>query len=42
MNKGDGMRTRISGFYKNSPEERLEIIAKQLNLSKEEKEIILG
>src|SRR5690625_2314905 len=42
MNKGDNMRTKISGFYKISPEERLEIIAKQLNLSHEEKEIILG
>src|SRR5690625_3337940 len=42
MNEGDGMRTKISGFYKISPEERLEIIAKQLSLSNEEKEIILG
>jgi len=36
------MRTKISGFYKKSPEERLVIIAKQLNLSKEEQEIIRG
>src|SRR5690625_4780876 len=42
MNKGDNMRTKISGFYKKSPEERLDIIAKQLNLSKEEQEIIRG
>src|SRR5690625_4360493 len=36
------MRTKISGFYKKSPEERLEIIAKQSNLSQEEQEIIRG
>lgn len=42
LNRGDCMVTRISGFYKNSPEERLEIIAKQLNLSTEEKNTLLG
>lgn len=41
-NRGDCMVTRISGFYKNSPEKRLEIIAKQLNLSTEEKNTLLG
>lgn len=35
------MTTRISGFYKNSPVERLEIIAQHLNLSDQEKKTIL-
>jgi hydroxymethylglutaryl-CoA reductase len=36
------MNTRISGFYKKSPDERLEIIAKHLDLSDEEKKIMSG
>jgi hydroxymethylglutaryl-CoA reductase len=36
------MTTRISGFYKKSPEERLDILARQINLTEEEKETILG
>lgn len=35
------MTTRISGFYKNSPVERLEIIAQHLNLSDQDKKTIL-
>lgn len=36
------MRTRISGFYKKSPEERLAMIAQQLDLSEEEQRMMLG
>ena len=36
------MTTRISGFYKNTPEERLEIVTKHVNLTDEEKKVILG
>lgn len=36
------MTSRISGFYKKSPEERLELISQHLDLSDEEKELILG
>lgn len=36
------MKTRISGFYKKSPEERLAMIAQQLDLSVEEQSMLLG
>ncbi|MFD1065685.1 hydroxymethylglutaryl-CoA reductase, degradative [Oceanobacillus locisalsi] len=36
------MTSRISGFYKKSPKERLDIISKHLNLSNEEERLLLG
>lgn len=36
------MDTRISGFYRWTPEERLDLVAKHSNLTQEEKDLIIG